>query len=47
MNQFMSSNWEVVFAELKPVVDSAISAILENVAAKVLAKFPAHELFPE
>lgn len=47
MNRFMSNNWEVVFQELKPVVDSAIGAILESVASKVFTKFPASQLFPE
>ncbi|XP_067014581.2 protein takeout [Anabrus simplex] len=47
MNKFMSDNWEAVFAELKPVVDQAISAILKDVAQKVFKKFPYEELFPK
>jgi hypothetical protein len=46
MNDFMSRNWEVVFQELKPVVDQAISAILTDVASKVFDRFPFAELFP-
>ncbi|KAJ9577480.1 hypothetical protein L9F63_005981 [Diploptera punctata] len=47
MNKFMSDNWEVVFEELKPVVDEAISAILYDVAIKVFDRFPMNQLFPE
>ncbi|XP_069682357.1 protein takeout-like [Periplaneta americana] len=46
MNDFMSKNWEVVFQELKPVVDEAISVILKDIARKVFEKFPMADLFP-
>jgi hypothetical protein len=46
MNDLMSEYWEVVFQELKPVVDQAISAILTEVASKVFDRFPLAELFP-
>ncbi|PSN50422.1 hypothetical protein C0J52_08551 [Blattella germanica] len=47
MNEFMSKNWEVVFQELKPVVDEAISALLFDIAKKVFDRFPLSQLFPE
>jgi hypothetical protein len=46
MNQFMRSNWEVVFKELKPVVDEAITTILTDAARKVFDRFTFAELFP-
>lgn len=46
MNQFLRSNWEVVFKELKPVVDEAISTILTDAARKVFDRFSLAELFP-
>ena len=46
MNEFMSKNWKVVFEELKPVVDEAISAILYDVAKRVFDRFPVNELLP-
>lgn len=46
MNNFMSTNWEVVYKEMKPVVDEAIAAILTNVGKKVFERFTYDELFP-
>jgi hypothetical protein len=46
MNQFMRSNWEVVFKEIKPVYDEAITAILTDTARKVFDRFSFAELFP-
>jgi len=46
MNQFMRSNWEAVFRELKPAVDEAITSIFTNTASKVFDRFPLAELFP-
>ncbi|XP_073983828.1 protein takeout-like [Rhodnius prolixus] len=45
MNNFMIENWEVVYKELKPVVNEAVSAILLDVAQKVFNRFPMDELF--
>lgn len=41
----MIENWEVVYKELKPVVNEAVSAILLDVAQKVFNRFPMDELF--
>jgi len=46
MNQFLRSNWEAVFKELKPVADEAITSIFTDVARKVFDRFPLAELFP-
>lgn len=46
MNQFMRSNWEPVFRELKPVVDEAITTIFTDTARKVFDRFSFAELFP-
>jgi len=47
MNRFMSENWEVVYKELKPVINEAVSVLLKDVAQKVFKKFPRDELFPK
>ncbi|KAL1140596.1 hypothetical protein AAG570_000526 [Ranatra chinensis] len=47
MNAFMSENWEVVFKELKPVVNEAVSALLKDVAVKVFSRFPIDQLLPD
>jgi hypothetical protein len=46
MNQFIRSNWQAVFKELKPVVDEAITTILTDAARKVFDHFTFAELFP-
>jgi len=46
MNQFMRNNWEVVFRELKPVIDEAVTTILTDAARKVFDRFSFAELFP-
>jgi hypothetical protein len=46
MNLFMSSNWEAVFREMKPVVDEAITTILTDAARRVFDRFSVAELFP-
>jgi hypothetical protein len=46
MNEFMRYNWEVVFRELKPVVDEAITTIFTDTARKVFDRFSFAELFP-
>jgi hypothetical protein len=46
MNQFMSSNWGVMFREIKPVIDETITTIFTGVARKVFDRFPLEELFP-
>ncbi|XP_075236270.1 protein takeout-like [Lycorma delicatula] len=47
MNKFMSENWELVFQELKPVVDESISVLLKDIIVKVFKKFTFDELFPK
>jgi len=46
MNQFIRTNWEAMFKELKPVVDEAITSIFTDAARKVFDRFPFAELFP-
>jgi hypothetical protein len=46
MNEFMRNNWEVVFRELKPLVDEAINTIITDSAHKVFDRFSFSELFP-
>jgi hypothetical protein len=46
MEEFLSTNWEPVFREMKPVVDEAIGVILTDIARKVFDRFPLDELFP-
>ena len=46
MNQFVRTNWEVVFKEMKPLVDEAITTIFTDAARKVFDRFTFAELFP-
>ena len=46
MNRFISENWKVVYSELKPVINEAVSTIFKNVVEKIFNKFSLDELIP-
>lgn len=45
MNKFLNENWEVIFDEMKPVIDEAIGEIVKNIINNVFAKIPYKDLF--
>ena len=47
MNRFMSDNWQVVYQELKPVVDQAVASLVGDVVKKIFKRFPIDELLPQ
>lgn len=46
MSKMMKENWELVYQELKPVIEETAEAILKDIADKVFRKYSLEQLFP-
>uniref|UniRef100_A0A1B6IKY9 Protein takeout n=2 Tax=Homalodisca liturata TaxID=320908 RepID=A0A1B6IKY9_9HEMI len=47
VNTLMKENWEVVFQEMKPVVDQTVEALIKDIASKVFKRYSLDEMFPK
>lgn len=46
MSKMMKENWQLVYQELKPVIEETAEAILSDIADKVFRKYSLEQLFP-
>lgn len=46
MSKLMKENWQLVYQELKPVIEETAEAILSDIASKVFRKYSLEQLFP-
>lgn len=46
MSKMMKENWQLVYQELKPMIEETAEAILSDIADKVFRKYSLEQLFP-
>jgi len=46
LNVFINVNWELLFDELKPAFEEALTIIWTDIVDKVFAKVPYNDIFP-
>lgn len=47
MNKFLNDNWEEVFLQMKPLLESAYVKLLSRLSTKVFDKIPYSDIFPD